>query len=280
MSNLILPRVAAPGTYSPGKVATVCYLVIALVFVNDILSGSEVWFHGLYIFPLAALAIHTKQRGLIVLGFVLSTMLQAITFISYDISLSSKITDTSIAIVSSALILYFSTAVRDGYYETLLLSTRDPLTALLSRRAFESRLEAQIARQGRYGGVFSLVSIDLDNFKTLNDSYGHALGDEVLKLVSTVLRENIRAVDSLGRLDGDQFAILMPQTTEADCAARSQNLTIEIARRLASIGFPCTASIGFTTCDRRLGSASDVLARAERAMYAVKAAANLEPKAF
>src|SRR6202012_1887948 len=98
------------------------------------------------------------------------------------------------------------------------LTVTDELTRLHNRRGLETVIRREIARQKRYGGVFSLAIIDLDRFKELNDFQGHAAGDRALELIGRVLSKSTRQSDSVGRLGGDEFVIVMPDTRHWESA--------------------------------------------------------------
>ncbi len=91
-------------------------------------------------------------------------------------------------------------------------TTKDGLTGLLNRRAFDDRVEVELARRQRYGQSFSLALLDLDGFNTANDRFGEAAGDELLKSIATILNTHTRVMDAAFRLGGDEFALLMPGT--------------------------------------------------------------------
>jgi len=91
-------------------------------------------------------------------------------------------------------------------------NTHDALTGLLNRRAFEERVEVELARRTRYGQTFSLALLDLDGFNTANDRFGEAAGDELLRSIATILNTHTRVMDAAFRLGGDEFALLMPGT--------------------------------------------------------------------
>ena len=91
-------------------------------------------------------------------------------------------------------------------------NTHDALTGMLNRRAFDERVEVELARRQRYGQSFSLALLDLDGFNTANDRFGEAAGDELLRNIATILNTHTRVMDASFRLGGDEFAILMPGT--------------------------------------------------------------------
>ena len=146
----------------------------------------------------------------------------------------------------------------------------DALTGLHNRRRFQHILEAEITRQVRYGGTFSIVAIDLNDFKNLNDREGHHAGDQALILLATTLVKKTRQSDSIARLGGDEFAILLPQTNDENCNRLREQLTIDIEHAMIGHGFPISASVGYVTFNHALSSTSIALQAADKAMYAVK----------
>jgi diguanylate cyclase (GGDEF)-like protein len=108
--------------------------------------------------------------------------------------------------------------------ETWTLATVDKLTEVLNRQAVLSRLEEELDRAGRYGRQLSIVLVDLDHFKRLNDSYGHMAGDRVLNSVARGLRDNVRSVDVVGRYGGEEFMIVLPETDPDSAASLAEKL--------------------------------------------------------
>jgi diguanylate cyclase (GGDEF)-like protein len=114
-------------------------------------------------------------------------------------------------------------------FQTLLENaTHDALTGLANRREFDRLLNRELERSSRYGEIFSLAVIDLDSFKELNDTRGHAAGDTLLRQAADTLQEACRASDVAGRLGGDEFALLLPQTDQFEAAALCERLRAEI----------------------------------------------------
>jgi len=151
---------------------------------------------------------------------------------------------------------------------------RDPLTGILNRRGFSRELDRAIAYLSRYAGSAALVYLDLDRFKPVNDTHGHAAGDAVLAMVARTLTAHVRASDSVARLGGDEFAVLLWNLTEADARAKARALEAAIARAAVpwnAVVLSVAASAG-TALLTAGDTAADLIARADAAMYARRAA--------
>ncbi len=144
---------------------------------------------------------------------------------------------------------------------------KDPLTGLLNHLHFHYELEYQLALARRYGEKMVVMFIDLDDFKIVNDHFGHHSGDELLKQVANLLRHHLRMTDSLARLGGDEFAAILPRTNldQAQLAAERFNKAIHSLTVNASV--PISASIGFAVYPGDGDSAESLLSFADRAMY-------------
>lgn len=149
----------------------------------------------------------------------------------------------------------------------------DFLTGLFNRRHFEQELTKETDRVARYGAPGAVLVIDLDNFKDVNDSFGHKAGDDLLKGVAGLLRERLRQTDVVARVGGDEFAVLLPQT-DADQAQRMADELVKALGRqmavLAGHAIHITASIGVTMFDGLTDI--EMLAYADLAMYEAKEA--------
>lgn len=149
---------------------------------------------------------------------------------------------------------------------------RDPLTDVFNRRGFARELERSLAYARRYGTPAALVYLDLDAFKPVNDRYGHAAGDVVLRQVAAALTASVRGSDVVARLGGDEFAVLMWNISPVDARAKAAAMETQIALATASsAGGGVGASAGMTILEAE-DLPADVLARADAAMYARKAA--------
>jgi diguanylate cyclase (GGDEF)-like protein/PAS domain S-box-containing protein len=151
------------------------------------------------------------------------------------------------------------------------LADHDPLTGLLNRRSFEQALERELLLGRRQDTPAALLLLDLDGFKAVNDTLGHAAGDEVLRQVAARLRRRLRRSDLIGRLGGDEFAMLLPNTPAGDAEAVADAIRADIGGIVVGDLHGCRASVGIASLDRGAGT-DDVLAAADRAMYAAKRA--------
>jgi len=242
--------------------------VLAIYAVDSVLPA-DVRIHGMYVFPLAIVARYCAPLWQSIAVLLITTALQIIAFSTQPVSTPSLVSDVIAPLGASVLILGLARAWRQSYLRALHLAAVDPLTGLGNRRAWFEQLESQIRRQRRYGGIFSLALLDLDGFKALNDSQGHGAGDEALRLVAEVLRARTRQCDSLGRIGGDEFAILMPDTDE-ECSGMLHELCFGIARRTADAGCAVTSSIGCRTFRSPPESTAEALQQADAIMYEAK----------
>lgn len=149
------------------------------------------------------------------------------------------------------------------------LALVDPLTGLANRRAFNWRFEEELARSGRHGTLLAVLAVDLDDFKTVNDTYGHAGGDLILATAAETLRRAARAEDVPARLGGDEFALLLAGCDAASAAEIAVRIGDEFACATDGIDMPCTLSIGISTTETSLRRS--LLADADQALYRRKA---------
>ena len=151
----------------------------------------------------------------------------------------------------------------------------DGLTELPNRRQFEQALASEINRAERFGGTLALILADLDNFKQVNDRYGHQMGDEVLRRFADVLRETVRDVDLPARYGGEEFAVLLPQTDMEGAENLAERLRQAVAKRPMTTRpgslVACTASFGVASFPDSSTPAA-LFAAADEALYRAKAA--------
>jgi diguanylate cyclase (GGDEF)-like protein len=167
------------------------------------------------------------------------------------------------------------TAQKNHEAALIQLARRDPLTGTANRRYFFERAEQEFMRSRRYQTPLSMTLIDVDHFKRINDQFGHATGDEVLKLLSGKMAALLRESDLLARIGGEEFAILMPSTGLAGAALMAERLRVTIAEEASPVAgqmLHLRFSAGVTQLKTQDQSIEDCLRRADEAMYKAKQA--------
>jgi diguanylate cyclase (GGDEF)-like protein len=166
-----------------------------------------------------------------------------------------------------------ATAALDSatHFENMrFLAEHDPLTRLFNRRAFTRRLAIETARSGRYHRPFALVTCDLDAFKALNDRHGHLAGDIALERMGTLLSEALRQSDAAFRIGGDEFAMLLPETSEAEVRAVIDRIAAGLTDRADPRFEELGASFGVAVYPRDGDDPETLFRAADQAMYAAK----------
>jgi diguanylate cyclase (GGDEF)-like protein len=161
-------------------------------------------------------------------------------------------------------------AVHDGLAET---AARDGLTGLFNRRGLDACAAQAVALARRHSRPFSCLLLDIDHFKLVNDTYGHAVGDGVLREAARRIREHSRITDTVGRYGGEEFVVLQPETNVHEAVAAADKLraclgSTPVAAGSASI--PIRASIGVAAWSAMMRSAADLYAAADQALYRAK----------
>ena len=155
----------------------------------------------------------------------------------------------------------------------LELSNTDPLTGLHNRRQMMEILEKEMARSNRTGDTLSLVLIDVDNFKKINDVYGHQKGDHVLKSLSEIFRKHLRQYDSVARFGGEEFTLILPSTDSPEAFSIADRVRQEVAQMVDADleGLKVTISLGVASHSAEQAQSSDDLIRkADYALYQAK----------
>lgn len=150
------------------------------------------------------------------------------------------------------------------------MAYHDDLTGLRNRRYFEERLREELARSQRAGTPCSVIMIDIDDFKVINDQHGHAAGDELLRAVGEMLTSNARAADIACRVGGDEMAVILPMTGEDGAEAARARFEASQGSIMRPDGRPLRLSFGTATHPQDGSTMEALVDRADRAMYVAK----------
>ena len=149
------------------------------------------------------------------------------------------------------------------------LATLDPLTSCLNRRAFFERFDLAWKAAHRHGQPLSCIMLDIDHFKSVNDRFGHSVGDQAIQVVSGVLKASLRAGDVVCRYGGEEFCVLLPQTGAGDAVTAAERFRQEIEASTFA-GISVTASFGVSMLDSEIKGPHELIDRADQALYAAK----------
>jgi diguanylate cyclase (GGDEF)-like protein len=246
-------------------------LVLIIGYVH-LITGYEV---DLAIFYLAPVALATWYSGRL-LGIEMSAVAAAI-WLSADIGSGHPYRHMGIATWSAAAMLgFFATVsyVLGRLKKELALKTRraetDFLTSVKSRHAFFELAEMEIKRSRRYKHPLAISYIDLDNFKSVNDTYGHDVGDELLRVAAQTLRRNLRSTDIIGRLGGDEFAVILPEICGNEVGPIVEKIQKELLHAMKARNWPVTFSIGVVAYRFPPDSVREMLKASDELMYSAK----------
>lgn len=245
---------------------------VTAVAIVDYLVGYEISVSLFYLVPVAVAAWYCGPRdgiaiaGLACVGWYVADFFAGLTYAHPAIPVWNTAVRFGFFAVVAGLVSVYHDALRR---QRQLLRT-DPLTGLANRRAFGDALAHDLALARRRGSALSLAYLDLDDFKAVNDTAGHAEGDRVLRTVGEVLGRSLREADTAARLGGDEFAFLLPDTGPEGAAQVAGKLASELRQAFIAGQWPVDCSIGVVTFPHARVSLADAMEAADRAMYEAK----------
>lgn len=167
-------------------------------------------------------------------------------------------------------------SIRDFEHACAVLQDQaktDALTGLANRRVFEDSLDTEFRLHQRFTAPMSIAVFDIDHFKSVNDTYGHAVGDQILRAVALTLRNTVRSFDVVARIGGEEFSILFPHTPLSDAVTAAKRVVAEIEATKFDTDagvVPITISGGLSMIQGRDGAGSDIMRRADSLLYKAK----------
>ena len=260
---------AAVDRLSETAVLLIGIAFIALIGIVDTITGPELAFSIFYLLPVSAVAWRNGARsGLVVavvagVAWIVADIMAGQTYSSTLVPLWNFSVRTLVFIVVAVLLAKLHTAVN---HERELART-DSLTGLANNRCMYETCALEISRARRFKRPLTIVYIDCDNFKEINDRLGHAAGDHVLRSVANVLKSCTRAIDTCARLGGDEFGLLLPETNSHGAHVVVKNVRDRLNAQFEGVQPRVTLSMGVATFNPPPGSVDELLAAADRLMY-------------
>lgn len=246
--------------------------LVACLGVVDYVLGPDISFIVFYLIPVFIVTWFAGE----VAGIIVS-LLSGLGWFTADVLNSSALTHPAVPYINLVTKLWFflivshmMSSLRNALDRERDMARTDYLTKVANSRYFAELAQAEINRAGRYEHPFTIAYLDIDNFKSVNDAWGHSAGDELLALMARIMRENIRSTDVVARMGGDEFALLLPETDfqAAEVVIRKVHQGLQAATDRK--GWPVTFSIGVVTFVTPPDSVDSMIQAADGYMYAVK----------
>lgn len=245
----------------------------AIIFIADYFAGKYIIIFSLYIIPISLATIKIGfKSGVIfsiiasIAGFITELILK--TDASFLLLFTTSLTRLSVLL----LLVYGYWKIKSLMHNLVVTSEEDFLTGVSNRRGFFRQGEIELERMARAHQPISLIYIDLDNFKKINDLNGHAVGDKVLQMVATIIKSNIRKVDFLARLGGDEFALILPSTAGSGAINIGEKIFNSIQQNCGLNNYSVGLSIGIASFITPPSSLDYALKCADKLMYEIKKA--------
>jgi len=246
--------------------------VVAGLAALELSEGREVPLMDFFLFPVAALGWLARSQWY---RYAIALITAAVTLDVALLATAHANVGAVAASVAARSILYLTVvsvlgAMRRMHAQRDAEARTDELTGAANLRALRALAEGEIERSRRSGHELSLLYLDIDDFKSINDRLGHAAGDRALRNVGRALRRAARSVDTVARLGGDEFAVLMPEADSSDASVLADRLQRELAGMGASDGLPLSCSIGQVTYLVPPASSGELLRVGDELMYLAK----------
>lgn len=247
-------------------------LQITILGVIDFFTGFELSFAFFYLIPVAFVSWYTDKRAALFTAFISAIIWQIANFGAGQEFSNQWIfvwnTFTRLGFFIVVVLLIFK--LKNSFeYESNLART-DYLTGAANPRSFYETAQIEIDRARRYGHEFSICYFDADNFKQINDTLGHHVGSDLLIKVVQVIKQNLRSSDTVARVGGDEFAVLLPETNQEQARAVINKVREKLQTEMNKENWEVTFSMGVLTCFKTPETVDELIKNADSLMYEVK----------
>lgn len=246
-------------------------IILAGLGYLDYLTG-DFNFTLFYVIPIFLFTWFVGRNAGIIASILTCALVFSINFENVrDRAASSHLAwDFSMNLFFYFLLGFMFQMLRHNFDRINELAMRDPLTQALNRRSLDELAEYELRISKRNRRPFSVAFFDLDNFKTVNDRFGHGEGDRLLRKVVEIMESNVRSTDMVARIGGDEFVVALPETGADEAPIVVAKLRESLNAAMTAAGWPVTFSIGVVTCVWPNCSWSEILGMADALMYNVK----------
>ena len=248
-------------------------VVIAALCLLQLTEGARVSVAEFFLIPVAAAGWFADSRsyGIAAAGIAAAAAAAVTLYAAPSTALGHVLAAATARLLLYVVVLVALRAMRRLQNEHEQEALTDPVTRAANARGFRAQAATELERGRRYRRPLSVLYLDIDDFKAVNDRFGHEAGDCVLKDVSHVLRCTMRTVDTVARLGGDEFAVLMPETGAPSAGAAAERSRSELTRLTTPDGEVLRCSIGVATFTQPPASVTELVKEADRLMYEAKA---------
>ena len=260
------------GRLSKPILLSVGFIFVLLLGVIDYLTGREISFAIFYLIPICLVAWFTNRRNGIMISvasavtWFLAETMSGPAYSHFYVPYWNVATRFSFFLIVNHML----SALKSTLERERELARTDSLTEVANGRAFYELSKMEINKARRYGRPVTTMYIDLDNFKMVNDTFGHSIGDALLRSVAGTIQKNIRVTDVVARLGGDEFVILLPETSGEAAQVVVNKLQQRLLSAMKENGWPVTFSIGAITFIDPPESVDEMIQKTDRLMYAAK----------
>ncbi len=253
------------------KIALGILLVIGLGAI-DYLTGPEWAFSSFYLLPIGLAAWCVGSNW----GLVVS-VLSGLVWLAADLAAGHIYSqgfipywNMLVRLSTFVVVTYALSGLRKVLDKEKNYARQDFLTGAANSRDFMETAQAELEKARAGGQAIALAYIDLDNFKGINDTFGHSVGDQLLKLVAVIIKKNLRDGDLVARLGGDEFGVLLPGATEESCQMAMKRMQEHFLAEVKKKKWPVSFSLGLVLFKKLPDNVDEMIKRADNLMYTVK----------
>lgn len=248
------------------------FTVVGLLGLIDYATGNEFTLSLFYLIPVALVTWTVDHKTGLFLSFI-----SGLTLLGAEIAAGQTyshslyyVLNTLVRTAFYVVVVYLVTELQRSRKEEQLAARTDYITGAVNARYFNELLQMEISRIRRYPHPITLVYVDVDNFKLVNDLFGHKIGDDVLRFIASELKSQLRVTDTVARLGGDEFVLLLPSTRQPEARLVVSKVYTDLMEKMRQRNWPVTFSMGAVSCEFSPYSAEQLVNMADELMYEVK----------